>query len=236
MKVLLLEDDTRLAALTARGLRRRGHAVDVAERVEDARWLARESVYDVLVLDVMLPDGDGFTFCAELRTEECWSPVLMLTARDAVDDRVRGLDVGADDYLVKPFAFAELEARLRALARRGTTRRPTVLELGDVRLDPASRQVTAGKQELELTAREFTLLEYFLRHPDEALSRSRIIEEVWDWAFEGNPRIVDVYVGAIRKALGRGVARPRLEAVRRVGYALRAPARWDRAIDAPGTP
>lgn len=223
MKILLLEDDARLADLTARGLRRNGHAVDTADSIEDARWLARESGYDALVLDVMLADGDGFAFCAELRAEECWSPVLMLTARDAVDDRVRGLDVGADDYLVKPFAFAELEARLRALVRRGTTRRPAVLELGDVRLDPASRQVTAGDRDLGLTAREFALLEYFLRHPDEVLSRSRIIEEVWDWAFEGNPRIVDVYVGTIRKTLGRGPARPRLDAVRRVGYVLRTP-------------
>ncbi len=235
MKNLLLEDDARLAELTMRGLRRRGHAVDGAATIEDARWLAHESVYDVLVLDVMLPDGDGFSFCAELRAEERWSPVLLLTARDAVDDRVRGLDVGADDYLVKPFAFAELEARLRALVRRGATKRPTVLTLGDVKLDPASRRVTAGAKDLELTAREFALLEYFLRHPDEALTRGRIIEEVWDWAFEGNPRIVDVYVGAIRKALGRGVARPRLEAVRRVGYALRPPTRRS-VVDLPGTP
>jgi two-component system OmpR family response regulator len=223
MKVLLLEDDTRLSELLARGLRRDGHAVDTAGSVQDARWLATESPHDVLVLDVTLPDGDGFSLCAELRAAECWTPVLMLTARDAIEDRVRGLDVGADDYLVKPFAFAELEARLRALARRGVTRRPTTLALGDVHLDPASRHVTVHERQLELTAREFAILEYFLRHPGEALSRSRIIEEVWDWAFEGTPRIVDVYVGSLRRALGRGAATPRFETVRGVGYALRPP-------------
>lgn len=224
MKVLVVEDDARISEVLARGLRRNGHAVDTAGSVQDARWLATESAYDALVLDVMLPDGDGFSLCGELRAAEYWTPVLMLTARDAIEDRVRGLDVGADDYLVKPFAFAELEARIRALARRGATKRPTTLELGDVRLDPASRHVTVRERQLELTAREFALLEYFLRHPDEALSRSRIIEEVWDWAFEGTPRIIDVYVGSLRRALGRGAATPRLETVRGVGYALRPPA------------
>ena len=225
MKLLLLEDDARLAGLIGRGLRRDGHAVDLAGTIEDARWLASESTYDVLVLDVMLPDGDGFALCEELRAGGDWSPVLLLTARDAVADRVRGLDVGADDYLVKPFAFAELSARLRALARRGTTQRPAVLELGALRLDPASRRVTVGERQVEATAREFALLEYFLRHPDEVLARSRIIEEVWDWAFEGTPRIVDVYVRALRAHLRDAPGTPRLETVRNVGYVLRPPAR-----------
>jgi two-component system OmpR family response regulator len=225
MKVLLLEDDVRLAGLITRGLRRDGNAVDTAGTVEDARWLAAESVHDVLVLDVMLPDGDGFSLCRELRSTGDWTPILLLTARDAIDDRVRGLDVGADDYLVKPFAFAELSARLRALARRGSTERPNVLACGDLRLDPAARQVTVGELPLPIVGREFALLEYFLRHENEVLTRSRIIDEVWDWAFEGTPRIIDVYVRALRSRLGRGPDRPRIETIRGVGYALRGPSR-----------
>ncbi len=225
MKVLLLEDDVRLAGLVTRGLRRDGHAVDTAGTVEDARWMASESSYDVLVLDVMLPDGDGFGLCRELRSAGNWTPVLLLTARDAVDDRVRGLDVGADDYLVKPFAFAELFARLRALARRDLRERPTVLEAGDVRLDPAARTVTVGGGDVPVVGREFALLEYFLRHAGEVLSRSRILDEVWDWAFEGNPRIVDVYVRSLRVSLGSGHERPRIETVRGVGYVLRVATR-----------
>jgi DNA-binding response OmpR family regulator len=223
MKVLLLEDDIRLAGLIARGLRRDGNAVDPAATVEDARWLAAESVYDVLVLDVMLPDGDGFGLCRELRSSGNWTPVLLLTARDAIDDRVRGLDVGADDYLVKPFAFAELFARLRALARRGSTERPNVLASGDLRLDPATREVSVGRESLSLAGREFALLEYFLRHEGEVLTRSRIIDEVWDWAFEGTPRIIDVYVRALRARLGRGTGTPRIETIRGIGYAFRRP-------------
>jgi DNA-binding response OmpR family regulator len=231
MKILLLEDDVRLVGLITRGLRRDGNAVDAAGTVEDARWLAAESVYDVLVLDVMLPDGDGFALCRELRSSGNWTPVLLLTARDAVDDRVRGLDVGADDYLVKPFAFAELFARLRALARRGFTERPNVLASGDLRLDPATREVNVGRESVPVAGREFALLEYFLRHQGEVLTRSRIIDEVWDWAFEGTPRIIDVYVRALRARLGRGAATPRIETVRGVGYALRSP-KVATAIDA----
>jgi len=223
MKVLLLEDDVRLSGLITRGLRRDGNAVDPTARVEDARWLAAESVYDVLVLDVMLPDGDGFSLCRELRSAGNWTPVLMLTARDAVEDRVRGLDVGADDYLVKPFAFAELFARLRALARRGSSERPNVLQSGDLNLDPATRQVTVAGTPVAIVGREFALLDYFLRHENQVLSRSRIIDEVWDWAFEGTPRIVDVYVRSLRARLGGGSGRPHIETVRGVGYAMRPP-------------
>jgi two-component system OmpR family response regulator len=223
VKVLLLEDDVRLAGLIGRGLRRDGHAVDPAPTIEDARWLATESTYDVLVLDVMLPDGDGFGLCREMRASGNWTPVLLLTARDAIDDRVRGLDVGADDYLVKPFAFAELFARLRALARRGATERPNVLVSGDLRLDPATHEVSVGPESVRVAGREFALLEYFLRHEGEVLSRSRIVDEVWDWAFEGTPRIIDVYVRALRARLGRGPRRPRIETIRGVGYALRGP-------------
>jgi two-component system, OmpR family, response regulator len=223
VKLLLLEDDIRLAGLITRGLRRDGNAIDTAASVEDARWLAAESVYDVLVLDVMLPDGDGFGLCRELRSRGNWTPVLMLTARDAIDDRVRGLDVGADDYLVKPFAFAELSARLRALARRRSTERPNILAAGDLRLDPATHEVVVDGHHVALAGREFALLEYFLRHEGEVLSRSRIIDEVWDWAFEGTPRIIDVYVRALRARLGRGPDTPRIETIRGVGYALRGP-------------
>lgn len=227
MKILLLEDDVRLSGLIVRGLRREGHAVDSAGTVEDARWSTAESTYDVLILDVMLPDGDGFGLCAELRASGDWTPVLMLTARDAVADRVRGLDVGADDYLVKPFAFAELVARLRALVRRGSTERPNVLTCGDISLDPATRRVSVGIVSVTLVGREFALLEYFLHHQDEALSRSRIIDEVWDWAFEGTPRIIDVYVSALRGHLGGGARTPRIETIRGVGYVLRLPVATD---------
>ena len=223
MKILLLEDDVRLAGIIARGLRREGTAVHMAGTVQEARWFAAESVYDVLVLDVMLPDGDGFALCGDLRAAGDWTPVLMLTARNAVTDRVRGLDVGADDYLVKPFAFAELFARLRALARRGSRERPNILVSGDLTLDPATRDVTVGQKPVSLTGREFALLEYFLRHGDVVLTRSQIIDDVWDWAFEGTPRIIDVYVRALRTRLGRGPRTPRIETVRGVGYVLRHP-------------
>jgi len=224
VKVLLLEDDVRLAGLITRALRRDGNAVDTAGTVEDARWFAAESVYDVLVLDVMLPDGDGFGLCRRLRAAGDPIAILLLTARVAVSERVAGLDAGADDYLVKPFAIAELFARLRALVRRGSTERPNVLISGDLRLDPATREVTVRGNSVALAGREFALLEYFLRHENEVLTRSRILDEVWDWAFEGTPRIVDVYIRILRSRLGRDRDTPRIETVRGVGYALRSPA------------
>ena len=221
MKILVLEDDQRLRSLLARGLHRSGHTVDVAGTVEEARWLLSETKHDVLVLDVMLPDGDGFTLCRELRAAGDWSPVLMLTARDAVTDRVRGLDVGADDYLVKPFAFAELEARLRALDRRGPSDRPTTVVCGGLELDPAAHRATVGSRDLELTSRQFSLLEFFARRADRVLTRAQILDQVWDWAFEGDPRIIDVYVRSLRQALGADPGGPRIETVRGVGYVLR---------------
>ena len=223
MKILLLEDDVRLSGLLLRGLRHEGHAVDHAASIEDGRWMATESPYDVMVFDVMLPDGDGYSLCRELRSAGHWSPVLFLTARDAVEDRVRGLDAGGDDYLVKPFAFTELVARLRALTRRGTVERPAVLEVGDLEIDPAAHRVRAAGRELELTSRQFALLEFFARNADAVLSRSAILDQVWDWAFEGSPRIIDVYVRSLREALGEGPRRPRLETVRGAGYVLRSP-------------
>ncbi|MEO8468311.1 MAG: response regulator transcription factor [Chloroflexota bacterium] len=221
MKVLMLEDDQRLRSVVVRGLHRSGHTVDVAQTVEEARWHIAETSHDVLILDVMLPDGDGFSLCRELRSGGNWSPVLMLTARDAVADRVRGLDVGADDYLVKPFAFAELEARLRALDRRGPSTRPTNLVVGALELDPSSHRATLGSRQLDLTGRQFSLLEFFVRRADQVLSRAQILDQVWDWAFDGDPRIIDVYVRVLRQKLGPGEDSPWIETVRGVGYALR---------------
>lgn len=223
MKVLLLEDDVRLSALLLRGLRREGYAVDHAATIVDGRWMATESTYDNLIFDVMLPDGDGYALCAELRAAGTWTPVLFLTARGAVEDRVRGLDVGGDDYVVKPFAFAELLARLRALARRGAVERPVQLTLGDLVLDAGAHRATASDRALALTAREFALLEFFMRQPDTVLSRSTILEQVWDWAFDGSPRIIDVYVRTLREQLGEGRERPRIETIRGAGYVLRPP-------------
>ncbi|MEA2651848.1 MAG: two-component system, OmpR family, response regulator [Chloroflexota bacterium] len=223
MKILLVEDDVRLSSLLLRGLRRDGHAVDRAATIEDGRWLATESTYDVMIFDVMLPDGDGYSLCRELRDMGRWSPVMFLTARDAVEDRVRGLDAGGDDYLVKPFAFTELLARLRALTRRGSVERPAVLKVGDLEIDPAARRATAAERELSLTSREFTLLEHFARNVDAVLSRTDILDQVWDWAFEGSPRIIDVYVSSLRESLSEGPMRPRIETVRGAGYVLRSP-------------
>jgi two-component system OmpR family response regulator len=221
MRLLLMEDDDRLAGLLARGLRAEGHAVDRAGTIEDGRWLATENPYDVLVFDVMLPDGDGFSLCSELRAAGTWTPVLMLTARDAVIDRVRGLDVGADDYLVKPFAFPELTARLRALARRGASERPAILHVGSLTLDPAGRSVAIDAQPLELTAREFAILELFVRRAGDVLSRTEILERVWDWAYDGTSNVIDVFVRNLRGKLAVFPSAPRIETVRGMGYVLR---------------
>jgi two-component system OmpR family response regulator len=221
MRLLLLEDDIRLAGLLQRGLQAEGHAVDLAASVVDGRWLATENPYDALVFDVMLPDGDGFALCAEIRQAGIWTPVLMLTARDAVNDRVRGLDVGADDYLVKPFAFAELTARLRALARRGAPERPTILAAGALTIDPASRAVEVDGRPLSLSPREYALLELFVRRAGDVLTRTEIIERVWDWAYDGTSNVVDVYVRYLRTKLAAHPSAPRIETARGVGYVLR---------------
>ncbi len=184
MRVLIVEDEAKLAGLLRRGLQEEGHAADVAARGEDALWMARARPYDAIVLDIMLPDLDGFSICRSLRDAEIWTPVLFLTARDALEDRVGGLDAGADDYLVKPFSFPELLARLRAVTRRGPIERPTILEVGSLRLDPAARRVWRGETELVLSAKEFALLEAFMRRPDQALSRSVLLEAAWDMAYE----------------------------------------------------
>jgi len=221
MRVLVVEDEKKLADLLARGLREEGYAADVAGRGEDAIWMAMATPYDAILLDVMLPGSDGFAVCRRLRKEGVWSPVLMLTARDAVDDRVTGLDAGADDYLSKPFAFDELLARLRALMRRPPLERPTVLEVGDLRLDPAQHRVWRGRTEVQLSAKEFAMLEVFMRHPGGVLTRGQLLDAAWDMGFERRSNVVDVHIRYLREKIDRPFGRDSLETVRGVGYRLR---------------
>ena len=211
-----------MAGLIRRGLASEGLAADVAGTGEDALWMAQAHDYDAIVLDVMLPGLNGFETCRRLRSDGVWAPVLMLTARDSVQDRVEGLDTGADDYLVKPFAFAELLARLRALVRRGELERPGVLEVGDLRLDPATREVRCGSTEVSLSAKEFALLETFMRRPGEVLSRLHLLEHAWDFAYDNRSNVVDVYVRRLRRKIDEPFGRRSLETVRGGGYRLRA--------------
>jgi two-component system, OmpR family, response regulator len=218
MRVLVVEDEAKLAGLLSRGLRRQGMGTDVAADGEQAVVLATATAYDVILLDVMLPGVDGFEVCRRLRRESVWSPTLMLTARDSVEDRVHGLDSGADDYLAKPFSFDELFARIRALTRRGAPQRPTVLQAGPLRLDPAGHRVWFRGTEVSLTAREFALLETFMHHPGEVLSRFELLEHVWDGTYENRSNIIEVYVRYLRDKLDRSA----IETVRGSGYRLRA--------------
>jgi two-component system, OmpR family, response regulator len=218
MRVLVVEDDVKMAALLRRGLVEEGLAADVARTGDDALWMAEATEYDAIVLDVMLPGADGFEVCRRLRESGRWEPVLMLTARDSVEDRVAGLDAGADDYLTKPFSFAELLARLRALARRVPPERPSVLEVGDLTLDPATRQVRRGSVEIQLSAKEFALLETFMRRPGEVLSRYQLLEHCWDYGYENRSNVVDVYVRYLREKIDRPFGRETLQTVRGAGY------------------
>lgn len=211
-----------MASLIRRGLAREGLAADVAGTGEDALWMAAAHDYDGIVLDVLLPGLSGFETCRRLRSSGIWTPVLMLTARDSVEDRVAGLDAGADDYLLKPFAFAELLARLRALRRRGEPERPSVLQVGDLRLDPAARAVWRGSDEISLSAKEFALLETFMRRPGEVLSRLQLLEHGWDFAYENRSNVVDVYIRHLRRKIDEPFGRRSLETVRGAGYRLRA--------------
>lgn len=220
--MLVVEDEKKLAGLLARGLREEGYAADIADRGEEALWMAHAVPYDAIVLDVMLPGLDGFAVCRRLRLEGVWSPVLMLTARDAVDDRVIGLDAGADDYLTKPFSFEELLARLRSLTRRAPVERPPVLTVGELRLDPAAHRAWRGEAELELSAKEFALLELFMRRPGAVLTRGQLLEGAWDIAFESRSNVVDVYVRYLREKIDRPFDCDSIETVRGVGYRLRA--------------
>jgi two-component system, OmpR family, response regulator len=221
MRILVVEDEVKMAGLLHRGLTEDGHVVDVARRGDDAVWMGQVVEYDAIVLDLMLPGVDGVGVCRRWRESGVWSPVLMLTARDAIQDRVAGLDAGADDYLAKPFSFAELLARLRALARRGAAERPVALEVGDLRLDPATREVWRGEAEVALSGKEFALLETFMRRPGDVLSRVQLLEHAWDYAYESRSNVVDVYVRYLREKVDRPFGRHDIETVRGVGYRLR---------------
>jgi two-component system, OmpR family, response regulator len=221
VRLLIVEDEPKLAKLLARGLGEEGHAADIASTGEDALWMATGAAYDAIVLDVMLPGLDGFGVCRALREREVWTPVLMLTARDAVEDRIQGLDTGADDYLLKPFAFNELLARLRALVRRGGNERPAQLQVGDLRLDPAARRVWRGKAELDLSVKEFALLELLMRNAGVVLSRVQLLDGAWDMAFESRSNVIDVYIRYLREKIDRPFGRRAVETVRGVGYRLR---------------
>lgn len=221
MRVLLVEDEAKLARLVARGLTERGDLVTIAGTGGEALAAAAdEEGYDVILLDVRLPDMEGFEVCRRLRRSQVWTPILMLTARNAVADRITGLDSGADDYLGKPFVFDELLARMRALARRGPVPRPTLLEVGDLRFDPASRQVWRGDAEIELSARELALLEALMRRPDQVLSRDQLLTHAWGDVHETSSNVVDVYVRYLREKIDRPFGVESLRTVRGIGYRL----------------
>ena len=221
MRILIVEDEPKMAGLIHRGLEREGMAADVAGNGEDALWRAQATEYDAIVLDVMLPGIDGFEVCGRLREAGVWSPILMLTARDAVRDRVAGLDRGADDYLTKPFSYAELLARLRALFRRGPVERPPDLQAGSLRLDPATKRAWRGDDQIDLSAKEFAVLETFMRHPGDVLSRFQLLEHAWDYEYENRSNVVDAYVRLLRKKIDRPYGVESIETVRGAGYRLR---------------
>ncbi len=222
MRILVVDDDAHLADAVRRGLQGEGYAVDVALDGTDGHWLATENDYDAIVLDAMLPGIPGNELCARLREAEVWTPILMLTARTGDSVEAHALDAGVDDFLAKPFSYVVLLARLRALLRRGSPARPQVLSVGDLRLDPALHRVWRGDQPVPLTPRQFALLELFLRHPGEVLSKSRILSSVWDFTFEGDPNIVEVYVRQLRLRVDEPFGRAALQTVRGVGYRLAA--------------
>jgi len=224
MRILVIEDQVRMARLLQRGLADDGFVVDVAGRGEDAIWMAGSTSYDAIVLDVMLPGIDGFETCRRMREDEIWCPVVMLTARDSVEDRVAGLDGGADDYLPKPFSFAELSARLRALIRRGPVARPTTLQVGDLVLDPATLGASRAGVAIDLSAKEFALLSAFMRRPGRVLSRFELLESAWDNEYENRSNVVDVYVRYLRDKVDRPFGIESIETVRGVGYRMREPA------------
>lgn len=221
MRVLVVEDQPKMARLLCRGFESEGIAADHTAKGEDAIWMAGSTEYDAIILDVMLPGIDGFETCARLRSDGVWAPVLMLTARDAVEDRVAGLDGGADDYLIKPFSFSELFARVRALVRRGPVERPVVLEVGDLKMDPARRQVWRGDTAIDLTAKEFALLETFMKRPGEVLSRFQLLERAWDYNYENRSNVVNVYINYLRKKIDTPFGRSSIETVHGAGYRLK---------------
>lgn len=222
VKVLLIEDDVKIARAVSRGLRAEGFTVDTAGRGDDGLWLAAEGSYDLIVLDILLPGRNGYQVCAELRAAGDWTPILMLTAKDGDLDEAEGLDTGADDYLTKPFSFPVLLARIRALLRRAAKRNVTPVAAGDLRVDAVERRAFRADAELGLTAREFDVLHFLVRHAGEVVSKLEIIDGVWDYGFEGDPNIVEVYVGRLRKKVDQPFDRCAIETVRGVGYRLAA--------------
>jgi DNA-binding response OmpR family regulator len=220
VRILVVEDEARLAEGLRRGLEAEGFAVDVAGTGTDGLWLARENEYSVILLDIMLPGMNGYLVCRAIREDENWTPILMLTAKDGDWDQVEALDTGADDFLSKPFSFIVLVARIRALMRRGASERPTVMEAGDVRVDPASRSVWRGETPIDVTAREFAVLEYLMRRRGDVVSKREVLDNVWDFDFEGDPNIVEVYVRHLRNKLDRPFGREAIETLRGAGYRL----------------
>jgi DNA-binding response OmpR family regulator len=221
MRVLVVEDERRLAGIIKRGLLEEGYSVDNAYDGEEAQYMAENTQYDAMVLDVMLPRKDGVAVCRDLRSRNINTPILMLTAKDALDDRIKGLDSGADDYQTKPFAFSELLARVRALMRREALPKSQKLKVGDLLMDTLSREVWRGERKVDLTTKEYSMLEYFMRHPNMVLTRTMLEENVWDYAFDGVSNIVDVYVRRIRLKLERGEEPGLIDTVRGAGYRLR---------------
>lgn len=221
MRVLVVEDERRLAGIIRRGLTEEGYAVDTAYDGEEAKYQAENTPFDLIVLDIMLPKKDGITVCRELRQAKVNTPILMLTARDRVQDRVAGLDSGADDYLVKPFAFSELLARIRAILRREASSKTSRIEVGDLALDTLTREVWRGQRKVELTTREYSMLEYFMRHPNVVITRTMLEENVWDYAFDGMSNIIDVYIRRLRRNIDREGEDSLIQTIRGAGYRLK---------------
>jgi two-component system OmpR family response regulator len=230
MRILVVEDEAKMAAVMKRGLEREGYAVDIAADGQEALWAAREFGYDAIVLDTRIPPPDGLEVCRTLRRENRWMPVLIVTACEAVDDRVLGLDAGADDYLTKPFAFAELFARLRSLTRRELGARPPVLAVGDLCLDGATHEVRRGDIPIALSPKQFAVLQQFMRRPGEILTRTELLEHVWDFAYQGTSNLVDVYVRSLRQRIDRPFDRESIETVRGAGYRLRKDDRTENSL------
>jgi DNA-binding response OmpR family regulator len=222
VKLLLIEDDAKISSAVSRGLRAEGFTVETASRGDEGLWLATEGTYDLIVLDILLPGRNGYQVCTELRNAGDWTPILMLTAKDGDLDEAEGLDTGADDYLTKPFSFPVLVARIRALLRRAERRDLAPVAAGDLRLDAAKRRTTRNGEEIELTAREFDVLHFLVRHAGEVVSKLEILNGVWDYAFAGDPNIVEVYIGRLRRKVDRPFGRNAIETVRGVGYRLAA--------------
>lgn len=220
MKLLLIEDDEKITRALRRGLIAEGFTVETAQRGDDGLWLAREGTYDLIILDIMLPGRNGYQICADLRSDGDWTPILMLTAKDGDLDEAEGLETGADDYLTKPFSFPVLVARVRALLRRSEKRNLTPLSSGDLRVESTSRRVNRGDTPISLTAREFDVLHFLIRHQGEVVSKLEILDGVWDFGFEGDPNIVEVYVGRLRRKIDEPFGRKTIETVRGAGYRM----------------